>query len=198
MTYTTPNVSVDRLSRERRAAQDLVWVVSFGLLTALLAQIRIPLPFTPVPLTGQTFGALLAGATLGARRAFTSQLVYLLAGVAGLPVFAGGGASFIHVLGPTGGYLFALPLAAGLSGWWVERGGTPGVLRLATGLIAADLLILTLGTLWLQRVLGVPIREAWMMGFYPFLLGDILKIALIGFTFPRILGRFGGRKPASS
>jgi len=197
MTRTTSNVLIDRLSEERSAAQDLLWVAGFGLLTALLAQIRIPLPFTPVPLTGQTLGALLAGAALGARRAFTSQVTYLLAGIVGLPVFAGGASSFAHVLGPTGGYLIALPLAAGLLGGWVERGGAQGVLRLATGLIASNLLILTLGTLWLQFALRVPFREAWAMGFYPFLLGDILKIALVGFTFPRILGRFEVRKTAS-
>jgi biotin transport system substrate-specific component len=191
------NVLVDRFSEERSTAHDLLWVAGFGLLTALLAQIRIPLPFTPVPLTGQTLGALLAGVTLGSRRAFTSQLAYLLAGVAGLPVFAGGASSFVHLLGPTGGYLMALPLAAGLLGWWTERGGARKTLRLGAGLVVSSLVILLLGTLWLRFALRVPYTEAWILGFYPFLLGDTLKIALVGISFPRILGRFEAGKTPS-
>jgi biotin transport system substrate-specific component len=198
MTRTMSNILVDRFSAERSTAQDLLWVGGFSLLTALLAQIRIPLPYTPVPLTGQTFGALLAGVALGSRRAFTSQMLYLLAGIAGLPVFAGGAFSFAHLLGPTGGYLMGLPLAAGLLGWWVERGGAHSSLRLSAGLVSSSLLILSAGTIWLQFVLRVSWREAWIMGFYPFLLGDILKIALAGLTFPRILGRSEARKPSSN
>jgi biotin transport system substrate-specific component len=194
MARTMSNVLVDRFSEDRSTAQDLLWVVGFSLLTALLAQIRIPLPYTPVPLTGQTFGALLAGVALGSRRAFTSQLLYLLAGVAGLPVFAGGAFSALYLLGPTGGYLMGLPLAAGVLGWWVERGGARNSLRLGTGLVVSNLLILVAGTSWLQFALRVPFREAWVLGFYPFLLGDILKIALVGLSFPRILGRFEGAR----
>jgi biotin transport system substrate-specific component len=173
-------------------------VMGFSLLTAILAQIRIPLPYTPVPLTGQTFGALLAGVALGSRRALSSQLLYLLAGVAGLPVFAGGAYSFGHLSGPTGGYLMGLPLAAGVLGWWVERGGARGSLRLGAGLVLSNLLILAAGTIWLQFALRLPYREAWALGFYPFLLGDILKIALVGLLFPRILGRFEARKASSN
>ena len=195
---TLSDVLADRFSEERSTPQDLLWVVGFSLLTALLAQIRIPLPYTPVPLTGQTFGALLAGVALGSRRALTSQLLYLLAGVAGLPVFAGGAFSFAHLFGPTGGYLLGLPLAAGVLGWWVERGGARGSLRLGAGLVLSNLLILAAGTIWLQFALRVPYREAWALGFYPFLLGDILKIALVGLSFPRILGRFEARRTSSN
>jgi biotin transport system substrate-specific component len=198
MARTTSNVLVDRFSEERSTAQDVLWVVGFSLLTALLAQIRIPLPYTPVPLTGQTFGALLAGVALGSRRAFTSQLVYLLAGVAGLPVFAGGACSFGHLFGATGGYLLGLPLAAGILGWWVERSGARSPLSLSVGLALSNLLILAAGTLWLQLVLRMPFREAMVLGFYPFLLGDILKIALVGLVFPPVLGRFEARKSSSS
>jgi biotin transport system substrate-specific component len=191
-------VLVDHFSEERSTPRDLLWVVGFSLLTAMLAQIRIPLPYTPVPLTGQTFGALLAGVALGSRRAFTSQLFYLLAGVAGLPVFAGGACSLAHLLGPTGGYLLGLPLAAGLLGWWVERGGARGSLRLGAGLVLSNLLILTAGVIWLRSALSLPYREAWALGFYPFLLGDVLKIALVGLSFPRILGRFEARQTSSN
>ncbi len=188
------DVLVDRFSEERSATQGLLWVVGFSLLTALLAQIRIPLPYTPVPLTGQTFGALLAGIALGSRRAFSSQVLYLLAGVAGLPVFAGGAFSIGHLLGPTGGYLMGLPLAGGVLGWWVERGGVHSSLRLGAGLVLSNLLILAVGAVWLQFALRLPYSEAWALGVFPFLLGDTLKIALVGLTFPRILGRFEPRK----
>ena len=198
MARTMSTVLVDRFAEERSTAQVLLWVMGFSLLTAILAQIRIPLPYTPVPLTGQTFGALLAGVALGSRRALTSQLLYLLAGVAGLPVFAGGALSSVHLLGPTGGYLMGLPLAAGVLGWWVERGGARGSLRLGAGLVLSNLLILGAGTIWLQFALRVPYREAWALGFYPFLLGDLLKIALVGLSFPRILDRFKARKTSSN
>ena len=91
-----------------------------------------------------------------------------------------------------------LPLAAGVLGWWVERGGARSSLRLGVGLVLSNLLILTAGAIWLQFALRVPYREAWFLGFYPFLLGDILKIALVGLSFPRILGRFEARKASSN
>ncbi|QIA26540.1 biotin transporter BioY [Thermaerobacter sp. PB12/4term] len=85
-------------------------------LTAVLSYLRIPLPFTPVPITGQTLGVMLSGLLLGPRWGFAAQLAYLLLGVAGVPVFAGGAAGLAVVLGPTGGFLMSYPLAAGLTG----------------------------------------------------------------------------------
>ncbi|EKP94299.1 biotin transporter BioY [Thermaerobacter subterraneus] len=85
-------------------------------LTAVLSYLRIPLPFTPVPITGQTLGVMLSGLLLGPRWGFAAQLAYLLLGVAGVPVFAGGAAGLAVVLGPTGGFLLSYPLAAGLTG----------------------------------------------------------------------------------
>jgi hypothetical protein len=85
--------------------------------------VRIPLPFTPVPITGQTFGVMLVGAGFGARLGFLALLLYLLEGLLGLPFFSGGGSGLSHLAGATGGYLLAFPLAAGLMGWFVERWG---------------------------------------------------------------------------
>jgi hypothetical protein len=90
--------------------------------TALAAQAEIRLPWTPVPVTGQTFAVLLSGAVLGARRAFLAQALYLLEGALGLPVFAGGGAGALHLAGPTGGYLVAFPFAAAATGALAQRG----------------------------------------------------------------------------
>lgn len=193
MIRLTSNVLIDHVSGSRSATKDLSWIVGFSLLTALLAQIAIPLPFTPVPLTGQTFAVLLSGAVLGCRRAFLSQALYLAEGAAGLPVFAGGAASAIHLLGPTGGYLWSFPLAAALLGWLVERGASRASWRLAGALVLSDLFILTVGAFWLYTFFHVPYSQAWLLGFYPFLIGDILKVALVGLSLPRILMRFDQR-----
>jgi len=191
MTSSMSNVLVDHLSRSQRATVDLVWVVGLSLLTALLAQLAVPLPFSPVPISGQTFGVLLAGAALGRRRGFLSQALYLAEGAAGLPVFAGGAFSAVHLFGPTGGYLWSFPLAAGLVGWLVERGASRRIWRMAVALVSADVLILTCGTLWLYLVPGVHGRQAWRWGFYPFLVVDILKIVLVAAPLPIILEMVG-------
>lgn len=184
------NLLADYITQERRTALDVSWVVGFALLTALMAQIRFQFPFTVVPFTGQTFAVLLSGAVLGSRRGFASQAVYLTAGVSGLPVFAGGGFAAAYLLGPTGGYLLSFPIAAGLIGWLVERGAARRVWRLALSLVLCDALILVTGAYWLHGFFGVPFRQAALLGFYPFLLGDILKIVLVGLTLPRIISRF--------
>ncbi len=184
------NALVDYLAPERTRTRDALWVVAFGLLTALMAQIRIPLPFTPVPITGQTLAVLLSGAVLGSRRGFCSQALYLAAGVAGLPVFAGGAATFGQMLGPTGGYLWSYPVAAGLLGWLVERGAARKTWRLALALALSDGLILSTGTAWLHAAFKFPYAQALLLGFYPFLVGDVLKIALVGCLLPRLLRRY--------
>ncbi len=190
MTYTSSNVLIDDLTGVRRGALDPLWIVGFSLLTALLAQIQIRMPFMPVPWTGQTFGVLVSGAVLGSRRGFSSQLLYLAEGAAGLPVFAGGGYSLAYLLGSTGGYLWSFPVAAGLIGWLVERGAGRSVLNLATTLFLADTIILLWGTTWLSVLFGTSFRKAALLGIYPFVAGDILKITLVGFILPRILKRY--------
>jgi biotin transport system substrate-specific component len=193
MNQVTSNVLADNLSQERNHATDVLWTVGFTLVTALMAQVEFRLPFTPVPLTGQTFAVLLSGAVLGSRRALASQALYLAAGAAGLPVFAGGGSTVVQLLGPTGGYLWSFPLAAGLAGWLVERGASRKAWKLALALLLSDALILTSGTLWLCVFFSIPPHEVWRWGFYPFLIGDALKIALVGATFPRLLRRYEPR-----
>ena len=184
------NVLVDQLSGKQNAAVDLLWVIGFSLLTGVLAQCAVHLPFTPVPLTGQTFGVLLSGAVLGSRRGFLSQALYLAEGAAGFPVFAAGASSLAHLLGPTGGYLWSFPLAAGLLGWLVERGASRKTWQMAMGLVVCDVLILGSGIFWLRYFFGVAHRQAWLLGFYPFLIGDVLKIILVGLSLPRIFGRY--------
>jgi biotin transport system substrate-specific component len=191
MSNTQSYVLVDFLPGQQTAYRDVLWVVGFSLLTALMAQISITLPFDPVPITGQTFAVLLSGAVLGSRRGFLCQALYLAEGAFGLPVFAPiASYSFIHLLGPTGGYLLSYPLAAGLVGWLVERGASGAMWKIALALVAGDFVILIAGASWLEAVYRFSPRQAWLLGVYPFLIGDVLKIALVGITLPPFLRRY--------
>ncbi len=195
MSRAISNVLVDHWSTRRRLALDLMWVVGFSLLTALAAQIAIPLPFSPVPLTGQTFAVLLSGAVLGCRRGFFSQVTYLAEGAAGLPVFAAGG-SALHLIGPTAGYLWSYPLAAALAGWCVERGASRSVAKLAGALGLANAVILSMGAIGLHALLGMPYRQAFLLGVQPFWVGDTVKIALVAVSLPAAL-KWSGERGAS-
>ncbi|HEV2352271.1 MAG TPA: biotin transporter BioY [Terriglobia bacterium] len=198
MVRADSNLLADYLIQERRIALDISWVVGFTLLTAVMAQIRFQFPYTTVPLTGQTFAVLLSGAVLGSRRGFASQVLYVTAGASGLPVFAGGAFSAAYLLGPTGGYLLSFPVAAYLIGWLVERGASRHTWRLALSLMLCDSIILVSGAFWLHYLFNFSYRQAALLGFYPFLIGDTLKIVLVGLTLPGILNRVKRIDPAES
>jgi biotin transport system substrate-specific component len=118
-------VLADQLYSGEGVAADLVRIAAANILLILCAHIVIPLPFTPVPITGQTFGVLLVAVLLGARRSALTLVLYLLEGAAGLPVFQPLGLPGVaRFLGPTAGYLVAYPVAAFIAGWLVERGAT--------------------------------------------------------------------------
>ena len=168
------DVLIDNWSGKRSRLLDILEIAGFSLLTALLAQVRIPLPFTPVPITGETLAVLLAGVILGARRAFLSQVLYLGAGAAGMHAFASG-----TLIGPTAGYLWCFPVAAFLVGWLVERGAARRTLPRAAALVRGDACILAAGTLWLRAFMGVSLRQALLLGAAPFWAGDLFKIALL-------------------
>ena len=189
MISTTSNLLVDNWAGKRSSALDLLEIVGFSLLTALLAQIRVPLPFTPVPVTGQTLAVLLAGAVLGARRGFLSQALYLVLGAAWLHFAVG------SLVGPTAGYLWTFPLAAWLVGWLLERGAGRHSWALTGALAAANALILAGGVLWLSISLSVSIRQALLLGFAPFWLGDVLKISAAALIVRTLLRR--GERSAS-
>jgi biotin transport system substrate-specific component len=150
-------------------------ILAFAMLTALGAFVRVPLPFTPVPITLQTFFVLAAGIYLGSRDAALSQLGYLALGSVGLPVFAGGGAGVGHFLGATGGYLVAFPLAAALVGATLKPGDSAA--RATTVCTLATLLILALGAAGVAAFLGVGAERAIALGVLPFLPGGAVKIA---------------------
>jgi biotin transport system substrate-specific component len=190
MTRASTEVLIDRIPVARNLATDAIWVMTFSLVTAICAQVSYHLPFSPVPITGQTFAVLLSGAVLGWRRAFLSQIAYLAEGAAGLPVFADGAGSVLHLVGPSGGFLLCFPLAAALVGYLVELGVGRSTWKLAGALVSGDVLILLAGSTWLHLLFGFPFAQAWLLGFIPFLVADVAKVALVGCTLPRVLRWF--------
>lgn len=172
-------------ARSRSWLSDALLIALFSGFVALTAQIEIRLPFTPVPITGQTLGVLLTGAALGSRRGALALLLYLLEGAIGLPVFAGGAAGFARILGPTGGYLLALPLAAGIVGLLAERGWDRRLPLAALAMLIGNLVIYLLGVAWLGLYKGIlgDVSMLWA-GVYPFLPGDLLKIAIAAIVLP--------------
>ncbi|MGH9789275.1 MAG: biotin transporter BioY [Candidatus Acidiferrales bacterium] len=182
-------ILADALLPAATRAQNALLVVGASLFVALCAQVSLPLPFSPVPVTGQTFAVLLLATTLGARRSAAALLLYLAEGAVGLPVFAPGGLpGLARLFGPTGGYLFAFPVAAFLLGWTMERPEASGPrkwwLWLAAAL-AAEVFILFAGTAWLRLAVGLPgWSEAAQLGLWPFLPGSLLKALLVAACLP--------------
>jgi biotin transport system substrate-specific component len=164
-----------------RALTDLALVVGASVLTALAARVEIPLGFTPVPITGQTFAVLLTGALLGWSRGAAAMALYLLEGAVGLPVFAGGASGVPRLLGPTGGYLWSYPLAAALTGWLAERGADRRFWSTVLAMLAGSAVIFALGVTWLATFVG---KAALAKGLLPFIPGDILKAGLAAALLP--------------
>ena len=161
-----------------------ILVVAFSLLTALAAQIVIPLPFTPVPITGQTFAVLLTGALLGSRLGALAMIAYLVEGAAGLPFFRGGnGGAHYLLFSPTTGYLLAYPVAAFVTGLLSERGWDKRYLWAAAAMGIGSLVILFGGWAWLSLFFRTA-ADAFNAGVAPFIIGDIVKIALAAAALP--------------
>ncbi len=163
------------VARRLSLCYDLACIVMGSLLIALSAQIVIPLPFSPVPITGQTLAALLVGAALGSRRGVLCLLLYLAEGSLGLPVFAGGGLGLARLVGPTGGYLAGLAAAAALTGWLAERGWDRRPATTALAMLAGNLVIYACGLIWLAHFVGA--GHVLAAGLLPFIPGDIVKVA---------------------
>jgi biotin transport system substrate-specific component len=149
-------------------------VAALVLLTALGAFVRVPLGWTPVPLTLQTFFVLWGAALLGSRRAALAQAVYLGLGAAGLPVFSAAGAGTLYIFGPTGGYLFGF-IAASLFLGSAVRSVKTNLVSLLALFLAADALLLLCGAAWLKLFLGISFSRAMLLGFVPFMPGDFFK-----------------------
>src|SRR5688500_9840459 len=170
---TIPRTVLDRFVRGR-VAFDALLVLGGSALIAIAAQIAIPVPFSPVPLTMQPLAVLLVGVVLGSRRGAAAAVLYLLEGAAGLPVFSQGHAGAMWLAAPTGGYLMSYPLAAFVAGWFSERGWGSNVVRAIAGMLVALVMIYAGGWMWLAMLTDA--RSAFAMGVAPFIVADILKV----------------------
>jgi biotin transport system substrate-specific component len=183
-------VLADRVYTGEGLAAESLRILAANVLLALCAQVAIPVPWSPAPITGQTFGVLLIAVLLGSRRSGVALLLYLLEGVSGLPVFQPFGMPGpARFFGPTSGYLLAFPPAAFLTGWIFERGGQ-SLRRLAGALISGDAVILLSGCVWLAAESSAGFAAAFRMGVLPFIPGELIKMAMIvaavrGFEFVR-------------
>lgn len=163
----------------------LLSVLFVAVLTAAAAQLSFPLPFTPVPFTIQPMIVLVGAAALGSTLGAFSQILYLMLGVAGLPVFAFSPElpqGFLRLLGPTGGYLLAYPIAAFVTGYLAERGFDR---RYVTSIAAMSIglsVIFLGGVLWIARAAGI--QTALATGLYPFIIVDVIKVIAAGLVLP--------------
>jgi biotin transport system substrate-specific component len=165
----------------KSVATDAVLVIGFAGLVGALAQFSIHLNFTPVPITGQTLGVLLAGAALGWRRAFLSMSLYLVAGLAGLPWFAGHSSALPMT---NAGYLVGFIATGTLLGWLASRGLDRTVTRTLIAMILGELLLYAIAVPWLALAGHFSLESAFIYGMRPFIIGDIIKIAIAGVALP--------------
>ena len=168
---------VGRFIPDEGAAR-IVALAGFAVLGSLIlwASAKISVPFWPVPMTLQTGAVAMIGAAYGWRLGLATVVLYLMEGAAGLPVFQGGG-GLAYLAGPTGGFLIGFALAAALVGWFAERGFDRNPVKLFGAMLVADAIVFALGLLWLGTVIGWD-KPVLQLGLYPFILGDLVKMAL--------------------
>ena len=175
------DVWTDRAAGARSLLRQAVLVLGGAAFVGLAAQVAIPLPFTPVPLTLQTFAVLLAGAALGSLRGVLSMTLYAVAGIAGVPWFAEGSSGFAM---PSFGYILGFIAAAAIVGRIAEHGATRTVWRTAGLMVVGNLVIYAVGVTWLKFAIDVTWVKALELGAAPFLIGDAIKIALAAGLLP--------------
>ncbi len=161
--------------------RDVLLVVGGAGFVGALAQISIPLHFTPVPITGQTLGVLLAGTALGWRRAAASMALYAIAGVAGVPWFAGHASGYV---GATFGYIVGFFFAGAACGYLAGRGADRSVLRALPAMLVAEIIIYAFGLTWLALDLHLSASATLADGFTPFLAGDAIKAVIAAGLLP--------------
>jgi biotin transport system substrate-specific component len=190
MTYSTYTGFFRPVLKKEALAYDFIMLIGASVFIALAAQIAIPVPFSPVPITGQTLAVLLTGILLGSKRGAGAVLLYCAEGILGLPVFAGGSSGIYHLVGPTGGYLLAFIPAAYACGFLAERGWDRNVGRTLIMMVLGKIIIYTGGLFWLSFYVGS--GQVLIMGLYPFIPGMIIKIFLAAILLPagwKLLGR---------
>jgi len=175
-------VLADLLPGER--ARDLALVVAYAGFTGLAAQVVVPLPFTPVPVTGQTFAVLLGAAALGWQRGFLGMGLYLAAGLAGVPWFSQWSGGTDTLSAPSFGYIVGFVVAAALVGRLAAGGLDRTPARVVLTMVAGNLVIYAFGLPWLMAAVHVGLARGLHLGVTPFLGGDALKIALAAGLLP--------------
>jgi len=209
MTFSPTGTLADRLVPARGPLASLIvrdglLIVAGTVLMTLLARISLPLPFTPVPITGQTLGVILIGALYGPRLGLLTMLTYLAEGLLGMPVFSMGASAWSAsrfpglplIIGPTAGYLFAFPLAAWLVGRLANRGWDRRVTTAIPAMLVGELVILALGFAWLVAATtlltgGANLLALLTAAVLPFLPGTLVKIVLAAIALPggwRLIG----------
>ena len=163
---------------------DALLVAAGAAFVALAAQVEFHLPFTPVPITGQTFAVLLVGASYGAVRSVATLGLYLAAGLVGAPVFAGGEGGTEWISGATGGYLVGFVVAAATTGWLAEREWDRRFSSAVAALLTGNVIIFAFGLPWLAHVANTDFQETLVQGLYPFVVGDLVKLYLAGALLP--------------
>jgi len=181
-TIATPAVLLADRVLPRSLATDVGLVIGGAALTALLAQVTVPLPL--VPITGQTVAVLLVGATLGAGRGAASMSLYALLGMVGLPVFSDGSGGMSVVLGATGGYIVGFVLAAALVGRLAERRWERTFLKGMVTFLAGTGVTFLVGLPWLGAVAGLDLQATLANGLYPFVLPGVVKAAVVAGLLP--------------
>lgn len=172
------------------AVRDVGLVVGAAALVGLLAQVSIHLSFTPVPITGQTLGVLLVGTALGWRRGLAALGLYALAGLAGVPWFAGHASGYV---GASFGYVVGFMVSAALCGYLAERKADRTWWKSAPAMVAGELVMYVIGVLWLAVSLHVGMAKAIALGFTPFVIGDAVKAALAAGLLPAAWKLVGSR-----
>lgn len=182
----TPEAATLRLAILPRVGllTDVVLVAAGAALIAASAQLSVPLPFTPVPITGQTFSVLLVGASLGSLRGGSSALLYVLVGIAGAPVYADGAHGWSVVTGASGGYLVGFVVAAALTGRLAEQRWDRRFSSALGAILTGNVVIYLVGLPWLAVVLGTGLDKTLEYGLYPFVPGDALKLYLAAMLLP--------------
>ena len=168
------------------ALSNAVLVVSGVLGLAALAQIALPVPGSPVPVTGQTLGVLILGTTYGSTLGFTTFAVYMLAGIAGAPVFANGGQGLDRIIGATGGYIIGMLVATFVLGQFARVRLDQKFLTALPSMLIGTVITFSFGVVWLHQYTGQSWSWTFSAGLTPFIVGEALKIAIAGTSLPAI------------
>ena len=199
-------VAPAREGASARTAHAAVCAVAGAAVVAALAQVSVPLPFTPVPITGQTLGVLLVGAAYGPALGPLTLGLYLLWGILGLPVFAPdpdgsheAGLAVLSLAGPTGGYLWGFVVSSWLVGALARRGWDRNVSTAAAAMLLGEVAIYAVGLPWLHQALPalvggpVSVQDTLRAGLYPFLVGDVIKLMIAAGALPAVWRLLAGR-----